>query len=174
MLENGHSEKEDKRISKSKKWFGAVCIAVIILVLLGVVLFFDHRAKIKKENDYFDQILEQYFYNFNVAFPDSESYSFESLDAYCMEDENKKGVIHFYVNAKYKAYIDISEEWDDIDEVSYGDNGELENSYSLSWDSIEGFEDVNESFNKAVKEGTHKTYTIKEINDLINNNKPKE
>lgn len=91
-----------------------------------------------------------------------------------MEDENLKGVVHYYIHAKYRAYIDILEEWDDIDEVSYGDNERIENSYSLSWDSIEGFEDVNERFNKAVKDGTHKTYTAEEIETLINNNKPKE
>lgn len=145
-------------------------IVVIILMLLGGRLYIVRRPK----NIPFAQVEEQYFHNFNVTFPNPEKYSFESFDAYCMEDKKLKGVLHYFIHAKYRAYIDILREWDDIDEVSYGDNGEIENTYCLSWDSIEGFEDVNEEFNKALKEGIHKTYTTEEIENLIKNNKAKD
>ena len=169
MLENGRSNNE--KSNSKKKYIGIVGALAAVLILAGLLIYFVRKPDKMKYS--FDKIEEQYFYNFNVAFPNADNYSFESVDAYCIEDEEQKNVIHYYIHAKYKAYIDILEKWDNIDEVSYGTNEKLENSYSLSWDSIKGFEDVNENFKKAVKEGVHKSYTAKEIETLINQNKPK-
>lgn len=43
----------------------------------------------------------------------------------------------------------------------------LNNSYCLSWDDLNGFEEVNKEFQRAKKEGVHKSYSNTEIEKLI-------
>ena len=143
-------------------------LAVLVIAALAIIL----TACGKKYS--FEQVENQYFHIFNSAFQDPEDYEFHSLEAYCMEDDNLPGKVHYFIHAKFKGYIDIDEEWAEIEEVFYGDNGELEGFYCLSWDSIEGFEDINEQFDRAVKEGQKKTYSMQEIQELIDQNRSYE
>ncbi len=84
------------------------------------------------------------------------------------------GVVNCYAHAKYAGLIESNEEWAEIDEVYFGDDGLLYSFYCLHWDSIEGFEDVNAQYERAIKEGVKKVYTPEEIEALLEKNRQKE
>ena len=172
MWESGHSNgvKEKNAFKFLNKYLVIIPVsAALVIALLTVII----ACGGKEDKEYlFDEVADNYAFIFNRIFYNPEGYKFHSLDIYCLEDDDLPGIVHYFVHAKYRAYIEIDEEWAEIDEVYYGDNGMLESFYCLSWDTIEGFEEVNEQFNIAVKEGHKKTYSIQEIQDIIDRNKP--
>ncbi len=158
MLVSGHSDNRKKATNRNIVIIltSVVCVAV----LLGVIVLRNHRPQYS-----FDMIADKFFAFLTSVFPDERSYIFQRLDGYCMEDE--MGEVTFYLNAKYEAYYEDDDEWVKIDEVYYGDKN-YSNTYCLSWDDLNGFEEVNEDFKEAVKEGYHKEFTMEEIQNLIN------
>ncbi len=171
MLENGHSKSSNcrKHFFSLKKWI----IITIISMIAVTITFFVINEK-RSANYSFDETANDYFYRFNYAFPDSDKYMFHSLEAYYIEDDDLPGIVHYFFHAKYTAYIELLEKWSDIEEVAYGHNGKLENSFCLSWDNLDGFEDAVAQFNRAVKDGVKKTYTMQEIQKLIEKNRLNE
>jgi len=170
MQVSGRSEKPK---GNKKKLFSGKCKILILafaLIVSGVVLYFVLSKNKDKKEYSFTEIENQFFYMFNVTFPKPENYEFYSVEAYCIDDDNISGMVHYFVHAKYKAFIDIENKWAEIDEVAFGDNGRLENSYCLSWPSIDGFESENELFQRAVREGTKKSYSAQEIQELLRKN----
>ena len=168
MSEAGNS---NEKVNKKYKWIVLILLLAISLIIVAFVLAHFEKSK----NSYsFDQVEKVFFEKFNFSFPDQKDYEFHSLDAYCIEDENIPDTYHYFVDAKYKAYFNYSDDeddngWYEIEEVHFGRNG-LDAYYCLNWDNIEGFEKENELFNKAVKEGHHKSYTQEEIQKLIEEN----
>ena len=61
----------------------------------------------------------------------------------------------------------VAVKWEDIDEVMYGPYGKIHNMYCLSWDDLSGFEDINEEYKETKKNGVHKTYTVDDVEKLI-------
>ena len=158
MLVSGHSNSKKKATNRNKVII--LTTVVCVAVLFGVVGLRNHRPQYS-----FDMIADKFFAFFTSVFPDEQSYTFQSMDGYCIEDE--MGKVTFYLNAKYEAYYEDDDEWVKIDEVYYGDEN-YSNTYCLSWDDLNGFEEVNEDFKVAVKDGYHKEFVMEEIQDLIN------
>ena len=160
------------KFSLKRKKRNILISLIIILIVACIFVFFLFHEREKKYS--FDEIEKDWFTRFNFTYPNSDEYEINSLDVYCIEDDNLPQVVNYYVHAKFKAYNNFPEfdmvGWDEIDEVSYGRNGHIEVSYCLSWDNINGFESINEDFNKAIKEGYHKSYTQEEIEKLIEEN----
>lgn len=134
-----------------------ICIVAILIVFAFVVVYkiFNREEISFSENDklFFDMFVNQF---------EQDEYEFYSLDAYYLEDEKE-----FYYNAKYKCYSSVDDTWYEIDEVTYGSLNKFYNSYCLSWDDLQDFEEVNKEFQRARKEGIHKTYTSDEIEEFL-------
>ncbi|MBP3238786.1 MAG: hypothetical protein J6M24_06915 [Lachnospiraceae bacterium] len=169
---------EDENVKEQQKKGRSVILklsALFVFATLVVALILIHQNK-KKARFSFDEIEKAYFLQFNFGLSNPDEYKFKSLDIYCIEDSNISERVHFFVNAKYDEYYDMPEfdlvGWKEIDEVAYGENGKLYGSYCLNWESTEllGFEDEIKWFNKAVKEGKHKSYSQEEIQKLIEEN----
>lgn len=148
-MESGHI--------KSKK-IVIIIIALIAIISIGGIVFFILNND--KEVS-FDSNDKEYFKMYVNLFEPGE-YEVHSLDAYYLEDTKT-----FYYNGKYTCYSSTDDTWYDVDEVSYGSIGHFENSYCLSWDSLYGYDEVDDEYKRALKEGVHKTYTQKEIQDLL-------
>lgn len=91
-----------------------------------------------------------------------EDYKFTSLDAYYLKDTDK-----YYYNAKYTLYISTEGEWFDIDDVYVGKKGQINSSFCLSWDDLNGYEEAAKEFERAKSEGVHRTYTTGEIQSSL-------
>lgn len=146
---------EHGRINKKRL---IVFIIVLFAILISVVVY---RTLNKKEEVSFDENDKLFFDMFVNQF-EPEEYEFYSLDAYYLEDTRE-----YYYNAKYKCYSSIDDKWYEIDEVTYGALNKFYNSYCLSWDDLNGFEEVDKEFQRAKKEGVHKSYSSKDIEKLI-------
>ena len=133
-----------------------VAIFLMNVVVLSGCLF------IRNKEVTFENEEKEFFKQFVDTYESEEEYEFYSLDAYYLEDIDK-----VFFNAKYKGYSPADDTWYEIDEVMYGSIGHLENSYCLSWDDLYGFESVNEDFQRAKVEGTHKAYSENEIKELF-------
>ncbi len=144
-MEREHNRKKKTVISVLV--FSALAIALVV----GILVF------MRKEEVSFDAMDERYFYFFSNAY-DVGEYEFYSLDAYYQEETGE-----YFYNAKFAQYMSRFDDWSDIDQVMYGKHGELYNFYCLNWDDLDGFEAVNVRFERAKKEGVHKTYTLEEI-----------
>lgn len=167
-----NSDVNVKKSVKLKEKLLVSCIAIILLsciILAGIV-----SAKGKDDNKYlFDSMANGVFYNLNDTFTKSEQCEIHSVDGYSIENHSKP-YTNYFINVKYRAYLDFEDKWYEIDEVFYGKEGHVEGSYCLNWDSIEGFEAEHEEFKRAVKYGFHKEYTSEEIRQLLEKNKPEK
>ena len=166
---------EDEKVKEQQKKGRSVILklsALFVFATLAVALIIVYRKKNVRYS--FSEIEKNWALDFNFTYPDPAEYEIHSLDIYCVKDDNLPKTFQYYVRTKYKSYNDFPEfgiiGWGEVDKVSFGTNGRIEGSYCLSWDNIDGFESVNEEFNKAVKEGHHKSYTQEEIRKLIEEN----
>lgn len=153
--ENGIME---HRNTRRKKIYVAIAFLIILLIVSGVARYLVQK---KIERVSFDENAKLYFYIFADTYNQNE-YEFYSLDAYYLEDSN----MYFY-NGKFKGYTSIDDTWSDIDQVCYGENKYFDNMYCRSWDELYGFEDVDKEFERAMREGIHKSYTKEEIEKLL-------
>lgn len=145
---------ENTSTNKKKLYIG-IALFMVILIIGGSVFLFLHKQVSFEEND------KLYFKMFANTYEQDE-YEFYSLDAYYLEDTQM-----YYYNAKFKGYSSIDDTWYDVDEVAYGRIQKFFNSYCLSWDELYGFEEENKEFERAQKEGIHKTYTKDEIKEFL-------
>lgn len=145
-----------------------IVIIVLALALIGTVSFF-----ILKKDNYevdFSTNEAKFFYIFGKDYVPNE-YTIKSLDAYYLDEGDSTpagdntGTYFFHI--VYRFYFEHDEKWYDIDEVDYGPYGYIENCYCLSWDDIEGFEEINEKFQQAVKNGVHKSYDVSKFQEYI-------
>lgn len=137
-----------------------ICIVIlgILCISLSVAICYFVRDKKKVT---FEDNGKLYFKLFANTF-DEDEYEFHSLDAYYLEDTQT-----YYYNGKYKAYIVLEGKWCEIDEVNYGRYKVFDNMYCRSWDELYGYEDVDKEFERAMREGIHKSYTKEEIEKLL-------
>lgn len=133
-----------------------IIASILIIAIIVGVSFLWLKGKVS-----FDANDKEFFRQIALVYEEDE-YQLHSLDAYYLSDTKT-----FFYNAKYTSYSPIDEKWYDVDEVKYGTIGKFHNFYCLSWDSLHGFEGVNEEFKQAVKEGVHKTYTQEELQKLL-------
>ncbi len=142
-METGHT--------KCKKKIIIVSVLVVLALAELVFVLMRSRANIFDVND------ERFFYFFENSNEPGE-YEVYSLDAYYLEEEKE-----YFYNVKYSLYIPSLDEWSDIDEVLFGNYGMFHNFYCLNWDDLDGFVEAKARFNRAKKEGIHKTYTMEGI-----------
>lgn len=167
--EVGVKERVKSVLRFKKPAFWVIAAAVVACAVLALCFLTNQR---RYADPMFETVEKQYFRLFNKTFSDPEGYEFHSLEVYSMKDENIPHRWHYFFHAKYRAFIEIDQEWSEIEEVTFGDSSGLEYFYCLTWDSIEGYEQVNDEFNQAVKEWKKKTYTMEEIRTLLAQNKP--
>lgn len=136
----------------------------MVMLLIAASVFINNREKKYP----FDQVAENWAFLFNRIW---DQYEMHSLEVYFMKDDILPGVVNCYAHAKYAGFVETDEDWAEIDEVYFGDDGLLYSFYCLSWDSIEEFEDVNAEYERAVKEGVKKVYTPEEIEALLEKNR---
>ena len=137
------------------------CLIIVIFIMILIVVGIVWHIMQKEENVSFEDNGKMYFNIFADTYKQNE-YEFYSLDAYYLEDSN----MYFY-NGKFKGYTSFDNTWSDIDQVCYGKNKYFDNMYCRSWDELYGFEDVDKEFERAMREGVHKSYTKEEIEKLL-------
>ena len=148
----------------------SIIVFLIILAVVGVTAF--SIALIKKgtkQTHSFDDVLYQYFYILHHYDYNTDNCKIHSVEAYAIPDEKTTLRTLYFVRSKYTLYIDILEEWDEIDKIYYGDNGHLENFFCLNWtqEELKPFEEKYELFKKAVNEGERVSLTEEEISEWI-------
>ena len=155
---------------------GLFIFAIILAVSTGVLVWISFSKREEKNNISFNAIEERYFTMFNKDYPDPEDYKFQSLEAYAIEDEDAPWRVYYFVHERYRGWVEIDNEWADYDVVYYGDNGSLENFFCVNatQDILEFYREPMERYNKAVKEGVKKTYTLAEIQKMIDLYKPED
>ena len=131
-----------------------VTIATAIAVIATLKLFKSDEIKYEESDKAFARTF--------TGICEPGKYEIKSLDVYYSEDTGT-----YYYNIKYKLYVDLNKKWEDIDEVMYGPYGKIHNMYCLSWDDLSGFEDINEEYKETKKNGVHKTYTVDDVEKLI-------
>lgn len=167
----GHLIKKSKRTNIYKT---GICVFGGIIALAFVVLcVFQIKGKDNKDYHY-EEAERQFFYIFNRSFPDPDGYHFRSLETYCLEDEISSERMYIFIRAQFDGYVEIDNEWADMDLVYYGENGHVDAFFGLNWKNLEGFEKQVEQYQKAVKEGIKKTYTMEEIQEMIDKYKPED
>ncbi len=144
-------------ITRRKKKYVVIAFLSILLIVIGVAGYY--MQKVEKIS--FEDNGKMYFKIFADTYNQNE-YEFYSLDAYYLEDSN----MYFY-NGKFKGYTSFDDTWSDIDQVCYGKNKYFDNMYCRSWDELYGYEDVDKEFERAMREGIHKSYTKEEIEKLL-------
>ncbi len=127
-----------------------VGIAILVILITGVIIAIQIKSPFSEYEDG--------FFLGMAKTNDAEDIEVLTLDAYYLETEDK-----VFYNIKYRMYFEADRTWYEVDQVKYGVNGEWINAYCLSWDQLYGYEDVNAVFERAKKEGVHKTYTKEEI-----------
>lgn len=163
---------EKRRPGKGRTKKAIVLLVILAALSLGVFFILTNSKEKSNADPFFETVEKQYFSLFNSVFPNPDGYEFHSLEVYSIRDENIPDRYHYFFHAKYNAYIEMEKEWSEIDDVTFGDSGGIEGFYCLSWDSIEGYEKINERFNRAVKEGEKKVYSLEEIKLLLEQNQP--
>ena len=173
MSGSGHSTKNKTGVFLRRGLF----IFLIILAILAGVFVWISFSKGKENNKIsFNAIEEQYFAMFNYDYPDPNSYEFQSLEAYAIEDEDAPWRVYYFVHERYRGWVEIDNEWADYDVVYYGDNGHLENFFCVNEPQafLEFYREAMERYNKAIKEGVKKAYTLVEIQEMIDKYKPED
>ena len=146
---------------------------MLMSVIIGFSIAWYVRHTTQKEY-FFKDVEAQFFYIFNSTYPISELYRFKSMEAFCMDNQENEGGDHYFVHACYSAYSELDEKWNEIEVVRYGDNGNLENAFFLNWPNnvLEHYQGAQTLYQRAVKEGIKKTYTMEEIQEMIDKYKP--
>lgn len=147
----------------------AIIIFLIILAVVGVAVLSIVKINSVKPKYSFDDVLYQYFFTLNHYDYNADNCKIHSVEAYAIPDDKTTWRTHYFIRSKYTLYIDILEEWNEIDKIYYGDNGHLENFFCLNWtqEELEPFEEEYELFKKAVKDGEHVSLTKEEISQWI-------
>ncbi len=141
--------------TKSKKKIIIISILAVLVVLVFVLM--RSRAGSFEAND------EEFFYYFANT-TDPERCEVYSLDAYYLKD-----IDGYYYEIKYALRIEGEEEWTDIDKVMFGISGMFNGYFCLNWDErdLADFAEERGRFERAKKEGVHRTYTLQEVNEAI-------
>ena len=171
MLAHGRSTRRSTHANMNKI---GICVFICFIIIACGVLYII-QVKGKQNKDYHvDEAERQFFYIFNRTFSNPEGYHFRSLETYCLEDDISPERVYIFIRAQFDGYIEIDNEWADMDLVYYGENGHLDSFFGLNWEDIEAFERHVEQYQKAVKEGVKKTYTLAEIQEMIDKYKPED
>lgn len=147
----------------------------VILLVIGIILILTIAVIIRKTTSdgvSFDDNEKAFFQYFSYFNSNSEEYKVKNLDAYYYDNGTPLGIYFFRV--QYSCCYEEENKWYDIDEVIYGSKGKIENSYCLSWDSLNGFEEKNKEFQQAVKNGVHKSYDVSKFQEYLDKYKDED